>query len=184
MAIQHRDIVDPQQHEPKDISTASAKTVYRADGAGSGDWESIDRASLNQSDIKEFIEESLDDGSIDYEERFMLTVVLPDVSDATSFVIVPVPEEMYYVGAQLVLGGAITVDDAEVSFLEDDDTPIGDPVLIEFDGSAEGDQYAHTPVGGEFLIEGPTYIKIVTDGASTDTQPVFITLGFERRIAA
>lgn len=36
MAIQHRDIQDPDIHEPKGISTAAAGTSYRANGIGSG----------------------------------------------------------------------------------------------------------------------------------------------------
>ncbi len=41
MAIEHKDIVDAQRHEPKGISTAVASTVYIADGAGSGTWQPI-----------------------------------------------------------------------------------------------------------------------------------------------
>lgn len=39
MAVQHNTITDPDIHEPKGASTASSGTVYKADGAGSGDWE-------------------------------------------------------------------------------------------------------------------------------------------------
>lgn len=38
MTIQHNTITDPEIHEPKDVSSASSGTVYKADGAGSGDW--------------------------------------------------------------------------------------------------------------------------------------------------
>lgn len=38
MAIEHVNIDDPEIHEPKGISTATANKVYVADGAGSGDW--------------------------------------------------------------------------------------------------------------------------------------------------
>ena len=36
--MQHVDIEDPNIHEPKGISTATAGQVYVADGAGSGSW--------------------------------------------------------------------------------------------------------------------------------------------------
>lgn len=39
MAIEHKDIVDAQRHEPKGISTAVANTVYVANGAGAGTWK-------------------------------------------------------------------------------------------------------------------------------------------------
>lgn len=38
MAIQHKNITDPDVHEPKGTSTALANQVYVADGAGSGSW--------------------------------------------------------------------------------------------------------------------------------------------------
>ena len=39
MTIQHSAITDPDIHEPKDVSTAAAGTVYQADGVGSGSWK-------------------------------------------------------------------------------------------------------------------------------------------------
>lgn len=41
MTISHKNIDDPEIHEPKGISTATTKSVYIADGAGSGSWEVI-----------------------------------------------------------------------------------------------------------------------------------------------
>ena len=41
MAIEHSAILDPEQHEPKGISSAFDKQVYRADGLGSGNWEDL-----------------------------------------------------------------------------------------------------------------------------------------------
>ncbi len=37
----HKLLTDPDIHEPKGISTATADQVYRADGAGSGSWQTI-----------------------------------------------------------------------------------------------------------------------------------------------
>lgn len=39
MTIQHKNIQEADLHEPKGISTASAGTIYVADGSGSGTWE-------------------------------------------------------------------------------------------------------------------------------------------------
>jgi hypothetical protein len=36
--ISHKNITDPQIHEPKGISAANAGEVYVADGSGSGSW--------------------------------------------------------------------------------------------------------------------------------------------------
>lgn len=37
----HKDVTDPNLHEPKGASSAAVKTVYKADGAGSGAWEGL-----------------------------------------------------------------------------------------------------------------------------------------------
>lgn len=37
--IQHRDINDPEIHEPKGISSALSDTLYVANGSGSGEWK-------------------------------------------------------------------------------------------------------------------------------------------------
>lgn len=46
MAVEHKDIVDAQRHEPKGISTAVSSTVYVSNGAGSGTWRKIDATEI------------------------------------------------------------------------------------------------------------------------------------------
>lgn len=41
MSINHKDITDPNIHEPKGVSAAVANRVYLSDGAGSGNWEKV-----------------------------------------------------------------------------------------------------------------------------------------------
>lgn len=36
--VEHANITDPNVHEPKGVSTATAGQIYIADGSGSGDW--------------------------------------------------------------------------------------------------------------------------------------------------
>lgn len=50
MAIEHKDIPDPQRHEPKGISSASTKQLYLANGAGSGTWVRLRENDLDYSD--------------------------------------------------------------------------------------------------------------------------------------
>lgn len=40
--VQHKDIVDPNIHEPKGIGLASVDQVYVANGLGSGVWKKVD----------------------------------------------------------------------------------------------------------------------------------------------
>ena len=47
--MQHRDIVDPEIHEPKGVSTAPANRVYVATGTGSGTWRKLTGSDLDTS---------------------------------------------------------------------------------------------------------------------------------------
>lgn len=51
MSVQHSAITDPNIHEPKGASTASAGMVYVADGVGSGDWKLQPHAYCYYSNI-------------------------------------------------------------------------------------------------------------------------------------
>lgn len=46
MTVEHKDIGDPNRHEPRGISTAASKTHYVANGAGSGTWQKTDSTEL------------------------------------------------------------------------------------------------------------------------------------------
>ena len=50
MSIEHSIITDPQIHEPKGVSTAQVKTVYRANGLGSGTWTQLTETDLAYND--------------------------------------------------------------------------------------------------------------------------------------
>ena len=39
MAVQHKNITDPDIHEPKGVASAAVGKVYVSDGAGSGTWK-------------------------------------------------------------------------------------------------------------------------------------------------
>lgn len=47
--IAHKNLTDPQLHEPKGIATATEDTVYIADGNGSGSWQSLPFSYLDYS---------------------------------------------------------------------------------------------------------------------------------------
>jgi hypothetical protein len=47
MTIQHKNIIEADLHEPKGVSLANSKTVYVADGAGSGAWVKPSPQSLS-----------------------------------------------------------------------------------------------------------------------------------------
>ncbi len=47
MSIEHKDITDPNRHEPKGITTALSNTLYVSDGSGSGAWSLLPVQALN-----------------------------------------------------------------------------------------------------------------------------------------
>lgn len=175
MAVAHENIADPYIHEPKGVATASADTVYVADGAGSGTWQVLGVDSLDLSAIKTDIETDIDDGTITVPIRAFLTAVLPDISTPGSSVIIPLIQDCTVIGATTVLEGAITAADASVSFLNSAGASMGTPVTVAFTSSAKGDQNSFTATGNN-TITGPSWIEVTTDGGSTDAQRLFVTI--------
>lgn len=174
--IQHSAITDPNIHEPKGASSASAETVYVADGAGSGSWQKIDSDQLNEADIDAYIEGKINDQSIDITGQWYQTVVIEDVSTA-SFVMVPVRKNCTVLGARAVLANGITSADATLTFTRSDAASLGTLTIVQA-GSAEGTGFSFTPSGNE-TITAPNYIKIATNGNSDTAAALYITLEFE-----
>lgn len=49
MSVQHKEIPDAQLHEPKGVVSAANKSVYVADGSGSGSWRKLKESDLDYS---------------------------------------------------------------------------------------------------------------------------------------
>lgn len=104
----------------------------------------------------------------------VLTVRLPDVSTASSvFVVSP------YAGtlskAYSVIDGAIADADAVLTLNVNGGTNISETITIANSGSAAGDVDSCTPSAHNTVAVGD-YIKITTNGASTNTVAATITL--------
>jgi hypothetical protein len=72
MTIQHKNIPESQQHEPKGVSTAASGESYVADGAGSGAWTD-QLATLNNRNL------------------LAVAGTIPDLSTPNNNVIIPNP---------------------------------------------------------------------------------------------
>lgn len=93
--IAHKNLTDPQLHEPKGISAANEGTVYVANGTGSGVWQALPFSALDYSkqSVTAFTYNLIDiDTSTDnpdYVPDVDFTVLTPEanetVSDASSF---------------------------------------------------------------------------------------------------
>lgn len=178
--IQHVNITDPQIHEPKGASTAGANTTYISDGAGSGSWTTVPVASLDWTAILAEINADLLSLDIDVIGDLYVTAVIADISTASS-VIIPLPDSVTVVSARVVLGGAITIADASVTFTNAAAASMGTPVTVAFTSSAKGDGYTFTATGNN-VITGPSWMEVATDGGSTDAQPLFITVKLRKQL--
>lgn len=175
--LQHADLTDPDIHEPKGTSAAAADTVYVADGAGSGEWKKVDEAAIDYSAVADAISDDIEDGDLPVTLKWSVLVVIDDVSTASS-VIVPVLNNATFKKARAVLGGAISVANAVVSFKNAAAASMGTSLTIVQSGSAKGDGYTFTASANNVLT-GPTWIEIATDGASTTAMPLYILCEFQ-----
>jgi hypothetical protein len=156
---QHSEISDPDIHEPKGITAAAAGTVYKADGAGSGDWE-LPTVS----------------------ERFTLCATMADVSTASS-VYIPVPVDCTILGAYTCLQAAITTANSTLTFFRNSATSLGSSVTVTFSSSAAGDVDVFTATTNTSATAGE-YIKVTSDGGSSGVASLVIVILCERTASA
>jgi microcystin-dependent protein len=58
----HKDLIDPDVHEPKGISDATSGQIYMADGAGSGAWTSLSTITIPVGMITDYAGSSAPSG--------------------------------------------------------------------------------------------------------------------------
>ena len=148
--IQHSSLSDPQLHEPKGISTATAGSVYRANGSGSGTWAG---------------------------EEFAYTTFIDDVSTAST-IYIPMHRSCEVIQVVTCLEGPITGADATLTVRNALNNSMG-TITIAHTSSAIGDIDTLAPVSNNTVNENE-YISIETDGASTDAQKVWVTVHVRR----
>lgn len=149
MATEHKNIPDAERHEPKGVSAASVGQVYRSNGSASGAWK---------------------------DDLLSLSGVLDDVSNPSA-VLIPLPANCVVVSMKFVLGGAITLANSNLTITRGGDAAVVGTAVVNFTGSAEGAVVNVTPSGNATLTASThNYLKIATDGASTTTAKLFISV--------
>lgn len=109
---------------------------------------------------------------------YFLTTRLADVSAASS-VNLSVPDDGKIVKIISVLGGTITTANSAVTSAINGTTVTGGGFTVTASGSANGDIDTAEPTAANNVTEGQ-YITITSDGGSTVTQPLDITVIIRR----
>lgn len=179
--VEHVSLTDPNLHEPKGVALATSGTVYVANGVGSGSWQTPPATGVGLVDsagrfVGNNVEEALSEL---WEGSVCLTATLADVSSSSS-ILIPIPYSVSVVSIDMVLGGSITSTDATVSVLRSDGASMGDQI-IPYLSSTEGSSVQFIPTGNSSLdYSTHKYIKISSNGASTGSIPLYITINLKR----
>lgn len=148
--IEHSAISDPDIHEPKGISSASAGEIYVADGAASGNW----------SPVTDIYQCKLDNVS------------------AVETTYVPIAFAGTVVRVTTVLGDAISTGDATVTAKNSAGSTMA-TLTIANSGSAAGDVDTATPSTNNTVTDND-YITLESDGGSTNTAELHFIVVVER----
>lgn len=147
---QHKDLTGSDLHEPKGATSASSGMVYVADGAGSGAWTAVKPTLI------------------------AITKTFPDVSTATDlYAAIPYAGTISKIYA--VLEGAIITANSTVTFSIGGVAVDSSTLTIAFSGSGPGVEFSSTPSGHNTVVAG-SVLKISTDGGSTTTVPLTVTV--------
>lgn len=142
----HSNLTDPELHEPKGVSTATAGKTYLSDGLGSGDW---------------------------VVPPYTLTGVIDDVSTAAT-IYLPIPYAGTVTKVVTVLAGSLTTANATVTVRNAAGTSMG-TLTITQSGSAAGDIDTLSPASNN-TVANDSRISIETDGASDTARKLFVTV--------
>jgi hypothetical protein len=160
--VAHANLTGADLHEPKGADTASANTVYVADGSGSGTWKKISDQEINSTEVLNV-------------NKTSTLATFKDISTAGSLMI-PISFASTLTGITAVLSGTLTGADCTLNVYKKGGLLIG-TFVITYTGSAKGDTYQLTPTTNNTFV-ATDYIEIASDGASTGAQDLSILLDF------
>ena len=143
---EHKTLGGANNHEPKNIETAAANTVYVANGSGSGTWTNL-TASIKNANL------------------ITLCSTFTDISTAES-IFIPTPILGTVTKILVTLHGPITVANSTVTAKINGVAVSGSSITITQAGSAGGSTFTSSPTGSNTLSANNA-IEIITDGGSS-----------------
>lgn len=178
---QHAALTGAELHEPKGAAGASSNETYVADGLGSGNWtEPEPKGVLTAGDGFIYIADGAGSGAfakLVTSVPLLITTVIDNVSTADT-VLVPIPYAGNITKVSTVLEGALTSADATIDVKNSSASSMG-TITIAQSGSGAGDQDSLVPVSNNTVTDDD-YISIETDGGSTNTRKLWVTVVLER----
>lgn len=177
----HADLTGADLHEPKGAAAAASGTVYVSNGAGSGSWTSLAASKVTVADADgNFSGADVETVLTELNDKTLLLFgVFADVSNPST-ILIPIGFSCTVLSIDFILGGEITVADSILTVTRSDGAAMGSQT-ITFSGSAEGTAFTFTPSGNAaFTYNTHRYVKIVSDGGSTTTQPLYVVVKIRR----
>ncbi len=178
---EHKDITDPNIHEPKGVAAAAAKTAYIATGSGSGTWAKPEAAHVTVLDTaSKFTATNVETALLElYQGKYVFEGRLDDVSTAST-VLIPIPFDCTVTSVVFILAGSLTTGNSTVTVTRSDGAAMGTQTITQ-SGSTEGTTFTFTPSGNAtFTYSSHKYIKFVTDGASDTARALYIQVHVTR----
>lgn len=177
----HANLTGTDLHEPKGAAAAASGTVYVSDGAGSGSWTSLAASKVTVADADgNFAGTDVETVLTELNDKTLLLFgVFADVSNPST-ILIPIGFSCTVLSIDFILGGAITVANSILTVTRSDGAAMGSQT-ITFSGSTEGTAFTFTPSGNAaFTYNTHRYVKIVSDGGSTTTQPLYVVVKIRR----
>lgn len=160
----HSTLTGSDLHEPKGAASASANTLYVADGSGSGSWLKITSANLDLTSLFNV-------------NVFHVSVPFLDIGTAGS-IWVPVPHAAILNSVVCILQGAAATTDTILTVANTALSTIG-TITVAFSGSAGGDVDTLTAsVNNTFSAN--TFVRITSDGGASNAVRAELVLTFTR----
>jgi len=154
--MEHKSITGADNHEPKGVETATAGTVYTANGTGSGNWQSPTTGVNNAN-------------------RVTLNTIIASVGGGASSAFVVSPYAGKLISMSVVLHGAITTADSIVTAKINGITVGSSSITVAQSGSAAGSVFSSSPATSNTVAANGA-IEIACNGAATGAVAATVTL--------
>jgi hypothetical protein len=148
----HRNLTGAALHEPKGVESASADTVYVADGSGSGSWVKVGSGALDSSSVKNLNKEQLAGTFFDIGTSGSQYVGILKACTVSKILV--------------TLQGATATASTILTFRNAAGSSMGTITITS--GAAAGDTFTLTPLSNNTFV-ADTRMQIDTDGGTSTT---------------